>query len=226
MNYDSLMIVDEHDRKRVLTLNIKRSIRDSKKNKYYKPYKDNFIIGEVGSGMSYKSMRHILDTGATFHAGHRGRENLIQSILGTKSKETKRQIINRKRAHTYRKKHVYKNTYGKIYISRESLKKIKKYLSCYGKYSIKVVNLALSPSNVSIDSYDKDVFKHLYLYNSKTGDSISFENYILISSMSNTGIDYWYDPRYRLTGDDFNGHKIALKKGEFNQIKLMKDLSF
>ncbi len=224
MIYDSLMVIDKNGRKRIIKLHMK-NIRNDKKIKHTKPHKEKFIIGEVNSGMSYTYMQNMLNTGITFHLGHKGRENLLKSLLDTEDKKTKRQLINSKRTHTYRKRHVYKKANSQVFISRGSLKKIKKYLSYYGKYSIKTIYSVLSPDSILLESCDKDVFKHLYLYNSKINNSISLENYILISSMSNAGIDYWYDQRYRLTGDDFNEYKIALKKGEFNQLKFIKNFN-
>lgn len=231
MEFDSFLIIDDNGHKTKVMFNNKRLSNKHKKNLN----NTNFVIGEVGSGMNFGlkqgMIRNIFRGGhniqTTYHANNFDSQMLIdklkEDVLGYKKQLSKRQVIASKRALSYREKrrnnHIKRKT-----ISKSTLKKLRKHLVIYGYYSIKLKHSYFEDDSIVIKAYDESVFDHLYLYNSKTKDCINVKDYIAINIMSGDGTVDWFSKGLIFTNDSFGEYELALKKGEFNQLHILKGL--
>lgn len=231
MEFDSFLIIDDNGHKTKVMFNTKRLSNKHKKNLN----NTNFVIGEVGSGMNFglkqgmiRSMfrgGHNIQT--TYHANNSDSQMLIdklkEDVLGYKKQLSKRQVIASKRALSYREKR-HNNSIKRKTISKSTLKKLRKHLAVYGYYSIKLKHSYFEDDSIVIKAYDESVFDHLYLYNSKTKDCINVKDYIAINIMSGDGTVDWFTKGLIFTNDSFGEYELALKKGEFNQLHILKGL--
>lgn len=231
MHFDSFLIIDDNGHKTKVMFNTKRLSNKHKKNLN----NNNFVIGEVGSGMNFElkqgMLRNILRGGhniqTTYHANNSDSQMLIdklkEDVLGYKKQLSKRQVIASKRALSYREKR-HNNYIKRKTISKSTLKKLRKHLAVYGYYSIKLKHSYFEDDSIAIKAYDESVFDHLYLYNSKTKDCINVKDYIAINIMSGDGTVNWFIRGLIFTNDSFGEYELALKKGEFNQLHILKGL--
>lgn len=231
MEFDSFLIIDDNGHKTTVMFNTKRLSNKHKKNLN----NNNFVIGEVGSGMNFElkqgMLRNILRGGhtiqTTYHANNSDSQMLIdklkEDVLGYKKQLSKRQVIASKRALSYREKR-HNNSIKRKTISKSTLKKLRKHLAVYGYYSIKLKHSYFEDDSIAIKAYDESVFDHLYLYNSKTKDCINVKDYIAINIMSGDGTVDWFYRGLIFTNDSFGEYELALKKGEFNQLHILKGL--
>lgn len=231
MHFDSFLIIDNNEHKTKVMFNTRKL-----NNKHKKSLNNgNFVIGEVGSGMNFGlkqgMLRSILRGGpniqTTYHANTSDSQMLIdkikEDVLGYKKQLSRRQVIASKRALSYREKkqnnHIKRKT-----ISKSTLKKLRKHLAVYGYYSIKLKHSYFEDDSIVIKAYDESVFDHLYLYNSKTKDCVNVKAYIAINIMSGDGTVDWFTKGLIFTDDSFGDYELALKKGEFNQLYILKGL--
>lgn len=226
MEFDSFLIIDDNRHKTTVMFNTKRLSNKHKKNLN----NSNFVIGEVGSGMNFGliqgMLRNIFRGGhtiqTTYHANTSDSQMLIdkikEDVLGYKKQLSRRQAIASKRALSYREKRRNSNRIKRKTVSKSTLKKLRKHLAVYGYYSIKLKHSYFEDDSIVIKAYDESVFDHLYLYNSKTKDCINVKDYIAINIMSGDGTVDWF------TNDSFGEYELALKKGEFNQLHILKGL--
>ena len=231
MHFDSFLIIDDNGHKTTVMFNTKRLSNKHKKNLN----NSNFVIGEVGSGMNFGlkqgMLRNILkgttNIRTTYHANNSDSQVLIdklkEDVLGYKKQLSKRQVIASKRALSYREKR-HNNSIKRKTISKSTLKKLRKTLAVYGYYSIKLKSSYFEDDSIVIIAYDESVFDHLYLYNSKTKDCINVKDYIAINIMSGNGTVDWFSRGLIFTNDSFGEYELALKKGEFNQLHILKGL--
>lgn len=231
MEFDSFLIIDDNGHKTTVMFNTKRLSNKHKKNLN----NSNFVIGEVGSGMNFglkqgmiRSMfrgGHNIQT--TYHANNSDSQMLIdklkEDVLGYKKQLSRRQVIASKRALSYREKRHY-NSIKRKTVSKSTLKKLRKHLAVYGYYSIKLKHSYFEDDSIAIKAYDESVFDHLYLYNSKTKDCINVKDYIAINIISGDGTVNWFIRGLIFTNDSFGEYELALKKGEFNQLHILKGL--
>lgn len=232
MEFDSFLIIDDNGHKTKVMFNTKRLSNKHKKNLN----NSNFVIGEVGSGMSFGlkqgMLRNILRGGhniqTTYHANTSDSQMLIdkikEDVLGYKKQLSRRQVIASKRALSYREKRRNSNRIKRKTISKSTLKKLRKHLAVYGYYSIKLKHSYFEDDSIVIKAYDESVLEHLYLYNSKTKDCINVKDYIAINIMSGDGTVDWFSKGLIFTDDSFGDYELALKKGEFNQLHILKGL--
>lgn len=229
MEFDSFLIIDDNGHKTKVMFNTKRLSDKHKKN----VNNSNFVIGEVGSGMSFGlkqgMIRNLLNgIQTTYHANNSDSQMLIdklkEDVLGYKKQLSKRQVIASKRALSYREKRRNSNRIKRKTISKSTLKKLRKHLAVYGYYSIKLKHSYFDDDSIIIIAYDESVFDHLYLYNSKTKDCINVKDYIAINIMSGDGTVDWFSKGLIFTNDSFGEYELALKKGEFNQLHILKGL--
>lgn len=232
MEFDSFLIIDDNGHKTTVMFNTKRLSNKHKKNLN----NTNFVIGEVGSGMNFGlkqgMLRNILRGGhniqTTYHANNSDSQMLIdklkEDVLGYKKQLSKRQVIASKRALSYREKRRNSNRIKRKTVSKSTLKKLRKHLAVYGYYSIKLKHSYFEDDSTIIRAYDESVFDHLYLYNSKTKDCINVKDYIAINIMSGDGTVDWFSKDLIFTNDSFGEYELALKKGEFNQLHILKGL--
>lgn len=228
MEFDSFLIIDDNEHKVKVMFNTKRLSNKHKKNLN----NTNFVIGEVGSGMNFGlkqgMIRNILNgIQTTYHANNSDSQMLIdklkEDVLGYKKQLSKRQVIASKRALSYREKR-HNNSIKRKTISKSTLKKLRKNLAVYGYYNIKLKHSYFEDDSIVIKAYDESVFNHLYLYNSKTKDCINAKDYIAINIMSGDGTVDWFYRGLIFTNDSFGEYELALKKGEFNQLHILKGL--
>lgn len=231
MHFDSFLIIDDNGHKTKVMFNTKRLSNKHKKSSN----STNFIIGEIGSGMNFElkqgMIRNLLkgttNIRTTYHANNSDSQMLIdklkEDVLGYKKQLSKRQVIASKRALSYREKR-HNNSIKRKTVSKSTLKKLRKHLAVYGYYSIKLKNSHFDDGSMIIKAYDESVFKHLYLYNSKTKDCINVEDYIAINIMSGDGTEDWFYKGLTFTNDSFGEYGLALKKGEFSQLYILKEL--
>lgn len=232
MHFDSFLIIDDNGHKATVMFNTKRLSNKHKKNLN----NSNFVIGEVGSGMSFGlkqgMLRNIFRGGhtiqTTYHTNTSDSQMLIdklkEDVLGYKKQLSKRQVIASKRALSYREKRRNSNRIKRKTVSKSTLKKLRKHLAVYGYYSIKLKHSYFEDDSIIIIAYDESVFDHLYLYNSKTKDCINVKDYIAINIMSGDGTVDWFYRGLIFTNDSFGEYELALKKGEFNQLHILKGL--
>lgn len=230
MHFDSFLIIDDNGHKTKVMFNTKKLSNKHKKNLN----NTNFVIGEVGSGMNFglkQSMIRSMFRGGhniqtTYHANNSDSQMLIdklkEDVLGYKKQLSKRQVIASKRALSYREKR--HNSIKRKTVSKSTLKKLRKHLAVYGYYSIKLKHSYFEDDSIVIKDYDESVFDHLYLYNSKTKDCINVKDYIAINIMSGDGTVDWFSKGLIFTNDSFGEYELALKKGEFNQLHILKGL--
>lgn len=231
MEFDSFLIIDDNGHKTKVMFNTKRLSNKHKKNLN----NSNFVIGEVGSGMNFGlkqgMIRNIFRGGhniqTTYHANNCESQMLIdklkEDVLGYKKQLSKRQVIASKRALSYREKR-HNNYIKRKTVSKSTLKKLRKHLAVYGYYSIKLKHSYFEDDSIVIKAHDESVFDHLYLYNSKTKDCINVKDYIAINIMSGDGTVDWFSKGLIFTNDSFGEYELALKKGEFNQLHILKGL--
>lgn len=231
MHFDSFLIIDDNRHKTKVMFNTKRLSNKHKKNLN----NTNFVIGEVGSGMNFGlkqgMIRNIFRGGhniqTTYHANNSDSQMLIdklkEDVLGYKKQLSKRQVIASKRALSYREKR-HNNYIKRKTVSKSTLKKLRKHLAVYGYYSIKLKHSYFDDDSTIIKAHDESVFDHLYLYNSKTKDCINVKDYIAINIMSGDGTVDWFSKGLIFTNDSFGEYELALKKGEFNQLHILKGL--
>lgn len=231
MEFDSFLIIDDNGHKTKVMFNTKRLSNKHKKNLN----NTNFVIGEVGSGMSFGlkqgMLRNILRGGhtiqTTYHANNSDSQMLIdklkEDVLGYKKKLSRRQVIASKRALSHREKR-HNNSIKRKTVSKSTLKKLRKNLAVYGYYNIKLKHSYFEDDSIAIKAYDESVFDHLYLYNSKTKDCINVKDYIAINIMSGDDTVDWFYRGLIFTNDSFGEYELALKKGEFNQLHILKGL--
>ena len=228
MHFDSFLIIDDNGHKTKVMFNTKRLSNKHKKNLN----NTNFIIGEIGSGMNFRLKQGIIRNllngiQTTYHTNNSDSQMLIdklkEDVLGYKKQLSKRQVIASKRALSYREKR-RNNRIRRKTVSESTLKKLRKHLAVYGYYSIKLKHSYFEDDSIVIKAYDESVFDHLYLYNSKTKDCINVKAYIAINIMSGDGTVDWFSKGLIFTNDSFGDYELALKKGEFNQLHILKGL--
>lgn len=231
MHFDSFLIIDDNGHRTKVMFNTKRLSNKHKKNLN----NSNFVIGEVGSGMNFGlkqgMLRSILRGGpniqTTYHANTSDSQMLIdkikEDVLGYKKQLSRRQVIASKRALSYREKR-RNNRIRRKTVSKSTLKKLRKHLAVYGYYSIKLKHSYFEDDSIMIKAYDENVFKHLYLYNSKTKECANVETYIAINIMTGNGTEDWFTKDLIFTNDSFGDYELALKKGEFNQLYILNGL--
>lgn len=232
MEFDSFLIIGDNGHKTKVMFNTKKLSNKHKKNLN----NTNFVIGEVGSGMNFGlkqgMIRNIFRGGhniqTTYHANNSDSQMLIdklkEDVLGYKKQLSKRQVIASKRALSYREKRRNSNRIKRKTVSKSTLKKLRKHLAVYGYYSIKLKHSYFEDDSTIIKAYDESVFDHLYLYNSKTKDCINVKDYIAINIMYGDGTVDWFTKGLIFTNDSFGEYELALKKGEFNQLHILKGL--
>lgn len=229
MEFDSFLIIDDNGHKTKVEFNNKRLSNKHKKNLN----SDNFVIGEVGSGMNFGlkqvMLRNILRGGHNIQTIHHANsydsqmllDKLKEDLLGYKKQLSKKQMIASKRALSYKEKR-HNNSIKRKTVSKSTLKKLRKHLAVYGYYSIKLKHSYFDDDSTIIKAYDESVFDHLYLYNSKTKYCINVETYIAINIMSGDGTEDWFSKDLIFTNDSFGEYELAIKKGEFNQLHILK----
>ena len=229
MEFDSFLIIDDNGHKTTVMFNTKRLSNKHKKNLN----NTNFIIGEIGSSMNFGLKQGIIRNllngiQTTYHTNNSDSQMLIdklkEDVLGYKKQLSRRQVIASKRALSYREKRRNSNRIKRKTISKSTLKKLRKHLAVYGYYSIKLKHSYFEDDSTIIKAYDESVFDHLYLYNSKTKDCINVKDYIAINIMSGDGTVDWFSKGLIFTNDSFGEYELALKKGEFNQLHILKGL--
>lgn len=232
MHFDSFLIIDNNEHKTKVMFDTRKLNNKHKKNLN----NSNLVIGEVGSGMNFGlkqgMIRNIFRGGpniqTTYHANTSDSQMLIdkikEDVLGYKKQLSRRQVISSKRALSYREKRRNSNRIKRKTISKSTLKKLRKHLVVYGYCSIKLKHSYFEDDSIVIKAYDESVFDHLYLYNSKTKDCINVKDYIAINIMSGDGTVDWFSKGLIFTNDSFGEYELALKKGEFNQLHILKGL--
>ena len=235
MNFDSFVVIDDNGHKRKINFNT-RSVSSSKSKKLKKPRKPVFIIGEVGSGMNFQlksqMVHNMLHSGrsinTTFHASNTSAELMeeMKDLFGiTVPKYTKSQRLARNRAMKYRSKRLTKVKVKSHEISPSTIRRLKKYLSVYGKFSFKSEIYIFDELRMTFQASNDSIFKHLYFMDSTSGLCINVADYIAINMMGCGYERMLNGDKVMLVEDYICGYEIAIVKGNYNKFYLTERIS-
>lgn len=230
MKFDNFYVIGDDGQKRKIAFNTRRKREHYRK----RARKTKFVVGEVGSGLNFGLKRHIMQnmihTGrpilTTYHASSSLRDKEIQKLCKAfnmfKHNASKKEKLSIKRATKYRNRK--KPVYGSIMVNKSTIRNLKKYLSPYGRLSIKSKSSLFDADEVTIEALDENVFKYLYLYNSSTKNCISVENYIAINMMGE-GVTVSIDEKQLVFFDDSIGnYGLAIEKGNYNRLYIVNQI--
>lgn len=223
MQFDSFIVIDDNNTSHLIKFNTHRVKKDRKANKLRElrkrsVKKGKIVMGEVeGSAIPFILNSYSNQPMMTIHANprtHIHHTDLIEKSKITSDYRYKRKLKNK--TARYRKRRF--NINGKIdginrvtEISKSTVKKIRKYTAEYGGISIDYIQDTMySGTDILIKAYDKNVFSHLYLYNTETKYKVSFSNFIMISNMCGIHSDWVYGDGFRYTDDSIGIFDICI----------------
>lgn len=236
MKFDSFYIIDDNGHKRKIDF-ITKNKRKYIKKKLKKPKQPEFIIGEVGSGMNFglksQMIHSMIHSGrpvhTTFHAnstlGSKEIQDLQELFNQHIAKVPKNKRLNHNRMLKYRSKRLRKMKVKSKDISTATIRNLKKYLYPYGNFTIKSEDYIFDETRVTFNTYDENVFKHLYLLDSVSGTYINIANYIVINMMG-MGAEVHIDgTQFIFLGDYIGELELAIEKGKYNKLYFLSSIN-
>jgi hypothetical protein len=178
MIFDSFLVVDNNNQEHVIKVHFHKQ-----KVSYCKHPRKVFVNNEIDL-FKYSDEDNFFVVVRNKNNKSNTNNNYFKNELGL----TQAQILGTKRIAKYHCKRKLKNveTSGRfmITVGKTTIKRLRKALVPYGKFSLKLVeNHGFRDEFLVLKTYDKNVLQHLYFYNTVTKNKIKVDDFASLAGM-------------------------------------------